>query len=173
MMKSEIRALHSADAAIGSGGWENMSQSDWGKVGAAVKSEYRFLHGFAEAVAENRDTISLAAIQARAKMYGEAGKATAVEMQAGEFAGGTRRQPGRFRALPWLPRDGSTECRSNCRCRWDLEEIDATKTTKLIQCTWVVDPGAENCTDCLDRDGHIELRKIPLDAEVPDVIGGY
>jgi hypothetical protein len=172
-MKAEIRGLHTATGTIGKGGWENMTQSDWGRVGAEVKSQYRFLHGFAEKIAEDRENISLAAIQARAKLYADASKTTSVLMQAGEWAGGTRRQPGRFKALPWMPRDGSSECLSHCRCQWELEEVDATKTTKLIQCTWVVDPLAESCNTCLDRDGHIELRKVPIDCEVPDTIGGY
>jgi hypothetical protein len=170
-MKSEIRALHVATGTIGKGGWDNMTQSDWGRIGAEVKQQYRFLHGFADTIAEKRDNISLAAIQARAHMYGEAGKATAAITEAGEFAGGTRRQPGRFKGLPWFPGDGSTKCLTNCRCRWDLIEIDRTKTTKLIQCTWVVDEAAENCPDCIDRSGHIEMRKVPLDTIVPTTIG--
>jgi hypothetical protein len=171
-MKSLIRGLHTATAAIGKGGFENVTQSDWGRVGAEVKSQYRFLHGFAEKIAEDRDTISLAAIQARAHLYGNAGRGMANVMHAGEFAGGTRRQPGRFPALPWIPKDGSTECLNNCKCHWELIEVDRTKTRKLIQCTWVVDQQAENCETCLSRDNHIEIRKVPLDTVVPSTIGG-
>jgi hypothetical protein len=172
-MKAEIRGLHTAAAAIGKGGFENVTQSDWGRVGSEVKQQYRFLHGFAEKIAEDRESISLAAIQARAKLYADAGKTTSVLMQAGEWAGGTRRQPGRFPALPWMPRDGSSECLSHCRCKWELTEVDCTKVWKLIRAIWVVDPQAESCNTCIDRDGHVELRKVPLDVVTPDAIGGY
>jgi len=170
-MKVEIKALHSSTAVIGKGGWDEMTQSDWGKVGAAVKSQYRYLHGFAETISDKRDEISLKAIQARSRMYGNAGVNTAAVAQAGEFAGGTKRQPGRFPGLPWMPGDGTTRCLTNCRCHWELLEVSRTKAEKLIQATWIVDQEAENCDDCLKRNNHVEIRNVPLDTEVPSIIG--
>lgn len=170
-MKAEIRSLHTSTAVIGKGAWGDMTQSDWGRIGQQVRQQYRYLHNFADTVAEKRDTLSLRAIQARAQLYGNASKNTAAVAQAGEFAGGTRRQPGRFKGLPWMPGDGSTECLVNCKCHWKLDVVDTTKDWKLVQCVWTLTP-AEHCNDCLDRRGHTEIIKVPADVKVPPTIGG-
>ena len=169
-MKSELKALHTSTASLGKG-WDNMTASDWGRVGQSVRQQYRYLHGFAEDIAENSDTLSLRAIQARARMYGNAAKHTAAVIQAGEFAGGTRRKPGRFKGLPWMPGDGSTQCLTNCKCHWELETIDKTKKTKLVEATWKLTP-AEHCEDCINRDDFVVMLTVPLDTVVPAIIGG-
>lgn len=48
--------------------------------------------------------------------------------------------------LPAYPRDGSTVCRTNCRCRWDVRRVSDTE----YQAVWKLQPG-ENCPDCLER----------------------
>lgn len=170
-MKGLIKGLHASTAAIGKGGWDEMTQSDWGRVGAEVKKQYRYLHNFAENIAENRDSISLKAIQARAHMYGDAAGHTAGIMQAGEFSGGTTRNPTEW-ALPWLPKDGSTECLVNCKCKWISDIVDQTKDWKLVQFTWTLFP-AEHCHDCVERSGHAEIFRVPADTYVPPEIGGW
>lgn len=169
-MKAEIRALHTATAAIGKGSFADVTQSDWGRVGSEVKKQYRYLHNFAEHIAENRESLSLRAIQARAHMYGNASRHTAVLMQAGEFAGGTRRKPGRFKGLPWMPGDGSTECLINCKCHWELKVIGTTKDSKLVRAVWKLSV-AEHCADCIDRNEYTIIIKVPLDTVVPDTVG--
>jgi len=100
-MKRAIRELHSSVAAIGKGGWDKMTWADWGRLGPVMKDQYRYLHGFAEAIAANKESISIDAIKARARMYGNAGGFSSIVVQAGDvFA----------TKLPWLPKDGSTEC---------------------------------------------------------------
>jgi len=100
-MRGLIRELHASVAAIGKGGWDQMTPADWGRIGPVVKEQYRYLHAFAEKIATDRDTISLEAIKARAHMYGNAGEFSSVVVQAGDvFA----------KKLPWLPKDGSSEC---------------------------------------------------------------
>jgi hypothetical protein len=171
-MKAEIKSLHTATAVIGKGSFEDVSQSDWGRVGAEVKKQYRYLHNFAEYIAENRDTLSLRAIQARSHLYGNAAKHTASLMQAGEFAGGTRRHPGRFKGLPWIPGDGSTECLINCKCRWELQVIDTmkSKNKKMVQAVWKLSE-AEHCDDCKSRNNYTEILIVPYDTYVPPIIG--
>ena len=109
-MKQLIRGVHTGVASIAKLGWENMTPSAWGTVGAEIKKQYRYLQNFAEDILANKDTISLAAIQARAHMYGQAAGHTAALMQAGNLAGGTRRKPTGYGSLPWIPKDGSTKC---------------------------------------------------------------
>jgi len=76
--------------------------------------------------------------------------------------------------LPYLPRDGSTECLMRCRCAWILEIIDNDKPTKkkVVEASWVLGV-AEHCSTCLDRDNVVITLTVPEDTEVPHVIGGY
>jgi very-short-patch-repair endonuclease len=100
-MKKAIREVHASVTAIAKGGWDSMSSKDWGRIGTPLREQYKYLHAFANDISKQRETISLKAIQARAKLYGRASSGTAAIVQAGpELAG----------MLPWMPRDGSTEC---------------------------------------------------------------
>jgi 2'-5' RNA ligase len=170
-MKQLIRGIHTGSAVIGKLGWDNMTPSDWGRVGAEVKKQYRFLQGFAEDIIANKDTMTLQAIEARAHMYGQAGIHTAALMQAGNLAGGTRRNPTGYDSLPWLPGDGSTRCLTSCRCHWIIEVIGGYGDLQQIQATWVVDPLAESCPDCIDRDNYTIVLNVPSDWEIPSVVG--
>jgi hypothetical protein len=60
----ELRRAHTQTAALGRGGWDQMTQSDWGKVGATLKKEYQYLQTFAEDLASGK----LTAQQIRARM---------------------------------------------------------------------------------------------------------
>jgi len=163
-MKQLIRGVHTSTAAIGKGGWDNMSWSDWGRLGTPLREQYRYLHGFAETISNKRDTISLQAIQARARLYGNASGYSATLMQAGADIEAQ---------LPWMPKDGSTECLINCRCVWVLEIIDTLDDgSKLVQATWRIRP-AEHCQDCIDRNNHVEIITVGKDVEVPGMIGGF
>jgi len=113
-MKKMIRELHTSTAAIGKGGWDQMTPADWGRLGPVLKGQYKYLHGFAQYVEENKDTVSLKAIQARARMYGNAGAFSSIVVQAGDVIS---------KKLPWLPKDGSTECLVNCKCFWKLNIV--------------------------------------------------
>ena len=163
-MKQLIRGVHTSTAAIGKGGWDTMSWSDWGRLGTPLREQYRYLHGFAETISNKRDTISLQAIQARARLYGNASGYSATLMQAGADIEAQ---------LPWMPKDGSTECLINCRCVWVLEIIDTLDDgSKLVQATWRIRP-AEHCQDCIDRNNHVEIITVGKDVEVPGMIGGF
>jgi len=164
-MKQLIREVHASVAAIAKGGWDEMSWSDWGRLGTPLREQYKYLHGFAQAILEKIDTISLNAIKARAHLYGQGAAGSAVLIQAG---------PVFESLLPYLPRDGSTECLMRCRCAWILEIIDNDKPTKkkVVEATWVLGV-AEHCATCLDRDNVVITLTVPEDTEVPHVIGGY
>lgn len=160
-LKKAIRELHTSVAAIGKGGWDQMTWADWGRLGPVMKEQYRYLHGFAEHVAQNRESISLSAIQARAHMYGNAGSFSSVMVQAGDVLA---------KKLPWLPKDGSTECLVNCRCYWSLSVIDEDKEWKYVQAVWNLRP-AEHCTDCIERSGYVTTIQVHKTVLVPATIG--
>jgi len=162
-MRAELRQLHSSAAAIAKGGWDQMTSADWGRLGTPLREQYKYLHGFATTIAEQSDTISLKAIQARARMYGRATGNTAALIQAGAIIESL---------LPWIPGDGSTNCLVNCRCRWDLKiiKVDKKSGDKTVKAVWRLSP-AEHCEDCLERNGHVEMFVVPKDTVVPKYIG--
>lgn len=161
-MKRMIREVHTSLAAIGKGGWDSMEPADWGRLGPVMKDQYRYLHGFAEHIMNNKDTISLEAIKARAHLYGNAAGYSAHLMEAGDIA----------RMLPWMPKDGTTECLTGCKCLWISEIISREGDYNIVEFVWRLQP-AEHCGDCLGRNGHRERLKLPITMNIPAMIGGY
>lgn len=162
-MKTEIRMLHNSSAAIGKGGWTNMTSRDWGRLGPRIKEQYRYLQGFAEHIDAKRDTISLRQIVARAKLYGEAAVGTTIAIQAGFWFSDH---------LPWMPRDGSTNCLVRCHCSWALQVTKTTKSYQTVKASWRLGV-AEHCDTCVGRAGHVEVLQVPIDVDVPQSIGGF
>jgi hypothetical protein len=77
-MRAEIRALHVAAAVAGKGGRDQMSNADWGAVGARVKREYQFLTKRTQAIDGS--------LTNRAKMYANASLATYLDTRGNELA---------------------------------------------------------------------------------------
>lgn len=172
-MRKYIRELHTSIAAIGKGGWDNMTWEDWGRLGPILKNQYQYLHAFAEYIAANRETITLAQLQARAKYYGENAKQTAgfiitpiaIEKQ-----------------LPWMPRMGNgnigmengdgTDCRMRCCCGWELKIVSKEGDFNIVDATWTLSP-AEHCDTCIERDGYTVTIRVYKDIPVPESIGFY
>jgi len=162
-MRTQIRLLHTGMGAIGKGSWKAMTSSDWGRVGNVIKKQYRWLHGFAQDIYDRRETITEGQIAWRARLYGDAGAYTATIIGAGDVTD----------FLPWIPRDGSTECLNRCRCEWLLSEDDPDRDgMKAVEAVWTLHP-AEHCATCVSRDGHREYFTVPAEMEIPATIGGY
>lgn len=164
-MKKSIREVHASVTAIAKGGWDQMSSADWGRIGTPLREQYKYLHTFASDISNTRDTISLKAIQARSRLYGQASSGTAAIVQAGpELAG----------MLPWMPRDGSTECLVSCRCYWKFKIVskDPASQKMIVSAVWKLSP-AEHCKTCIGRKGHEEILTLPIDYDLPSFIGGY
>lgn len=160
-MRQAIRQLYASAAAIGKGGWDLMTPADWGRLGPILKDQYQYLHGFAQYISDNRDTISLDYIRARARLYGEgAGYASNVT-----WAGTLER------LLPWIPRDGSTECLNRCHCQWNLSIVGSDGDWNLVRAVWQLNP-ADHCNTCVERDGHTVNIRVHNSIDVPPVIGG-
>jgi len=123
--------------AMGAGGRNNLSHRDWGRIGAMLKEQYGeagYLKGLMEQIAAGN--ISPAQVAARLNMYiNSANEALwkAITRDLGF-------------TLPAYPGDGSTECLTNCRCEWDIREVEGG-----YDCFWIVDHEAENCETCLQR----------------------
>jgi hypothetical protein len=161
-MRTRLRKYLGGTAMISKGGVDNMTPSDWGKVGAELKKQYKWLHGFMQAIYENRENVTVAAIKARARMYGEAGMKMAHIIQARDVVD----------HLPWIPKDGSTECLNRCKCTWHISITSRNEDagTKTVQAIWTLHP-AEHCPDCVGRDGHTVTFDVPANADVPSTVG--
>jgi hypothetical protein len=161
--KDQLRQYYSSSAAIGKGGWDEMGWDDWGRLGPVMKDQYQYLQGFAEHISENREDISLKYIKARARLYGEGAGFPAALMEAGVV----------FEALlPWLPKDGSTECLNRCHCRWVHETLRTEGQWVFVKSTWRLGE-ADHCPTCKKRDGHTVTNRIHERVEIPSGIGGY
>ena len=127
LIKNTYRAMY--ELAIG--GRENMTQADYGRLGGMLQEQYRYLDRFAAELAEGKLTLPQALN--RARMYIESAT------QAFERA----RAAGLGITLPQYPGDGSTQCRANCRCHWDIKD-----RKEEWACYWRLGQ-AEHCPDCL------------------------
>jgi hypothetical protein len=135
-MRADLKATYAAQYLLGIGGRSRMTPSDWGRLGAMLKAQYRYLDRFAGEVALGWLTPAMAA--ARAALYAR----SAVQAHAAGQARAWRV------TLPARPGDGSTPCLANCRCYWWLVEQD----DDTVAATWVR-TSAEGCRPCAGRAG--------------------
>jgi hypothetical protein len=134
--------------AMGAGGRNNLSQRDWGRIGAMLKEQYGqngYLRGFMEQIAAGN--LSEAQIAARLNMYINSANEALWKALTRDLGFD----------LPAYPGDGSTECLTNCRCEWDIREV-----LEGYDCYWIVDHEAENCDDCLGRGSDWAPWKWPI-----------
>lgn len=80
-MAASIKGLHLGNAAAAKGGFHAMEQSDFGRVGGLLRSQYAYLENFAIEVAANPDIVLGQAngkqgFDDRASSYAEAGRHT-------------------------------------------------------------------------------------------------
>jgi hypothetical protein len=132
--REALKAAHVQAAIIGNGGRANMTATDWGKVGARLSSEYKFLEGFARDLLAQKASTPMAL--ARIGMYAAAVKGSywqGEEIRSGKQGYSLMQRIldpaakhcddcvrfARAGIVPLgnLPLPGSRcACRSNCRC---------------------------------------------------------
>lgn len=143
-MRLALKNLHVQSIIISKGGDRTkLGFADWGRVGGFLKSQYRYLNRYAAAIQEKALTTVASGGQVpfysekylafRSKLYG--GAATATFYQ-GMFSG----------LLPQVPRDGQTQCLTNCQCELVFEEGDHPGQVFVY---WELRP-AEHCEDCIE-----------------------
>lgn len=135
IMRRDIKTSYIDQYVLAHGGRGTMTQADWGRIGAMVKEQYRYLDGFAQAIADGN--LTEGQIRMRSQMYHDS-SVQAYERAAAQILGVPR--------LPAYPGDGSTACHTNCRCHWRIEPVNGG-----WDCYWIVDPAAEHCDDCIER----------------------
>lgn len=130
-------ARHIADghvAAMRAGGVDPASAGGQAFLTKSIATQLHFLRGF-EAVVEAAD-IYERGWNARAAMYAQS-------VGAPYWAGKTKLLP-----LPALPKDGTTQCRTNCGCAWEIVELAGDGN---YDCYWRRAKN-DSCGTCLARE---------------------
>jgi hypothetical protein len=73
-MRRAIKEVHLYSAAASRGGWAQMSQADYGRVGQLVREQYGYLENFANEIATG--LVLDGRFLARVALYGSAGRRT-------------------------------------------------------------------------------------------------
>lgn len=145
-MMEEIKIAHTAAAASASGGWAQMSQSDWGAVGRLVRDQYDFLRNFANEIASGQQRLDGTA-RVRTDLYAQAARGTFEETRrryerlkngmeeearilgeadhcsSDDDPNGEREGCLELAALGWqpigtLPKIGNSVCITRCHCHF-------------------------------------------------------
>ena len=133
-MRQQIKETYSNEYMLARGGRNNMTQADWGRVGAMVKRQYRYADGFARDIDAGK--VSGGQIRTRARMYVDSAT-QAFERAKTESLG--------LPVLPAYPGDGQTVCRANCQCHWEIADVG-----DHWEATWQLGV-AEHCPDCVQN----------------------
>lgn len=136
-MRQEVKTSYIEQYLLGIGGRNNMTPSDWGRLGNALRNQYGYLQGFADDLMNRQPPLTLAQIKARMRQY--INGSTAMYERARAKAQGAP-------ALPEYPADGSQDCRSNCKCHWRIEETETE-----WRAFWELEGGADHCDSCLSN----------------------
>jgi hypothetical protein len=140
-MRSVVKGVHTASAAVARGGWGQMERTDWGWAGGQVKRQYKALDKFKSALSEHKDKMEAEEADGpgnmlvRASMYGESGKVSyhgmirRVQQAAGaeeakRVRSGkpdscdtcTREERRGWVAVKAVVPIGDSECITRCRC---------------------------------------------------------
>lgn len=142
-MRDELKIIHTMAGAIGKGGWQNMTQADWGAVGQISREQYGYLQRFAIDIETGRQPITRpdgtpnGQFLRRADMYSQAGRGTQaqIERRTANQSGATEERRVRVAsdscetciseaAKGWQPlgtlrRIGDTVCKTNDRCYFE------------------------------------------------------
>jgi hypothetical protein len=131
-----IKLSHVATATIANGGAARMDFSAYGRVGAAIKAQYQYARGFAEAVADGTQPLN-GTLAARARQYGHAARVYFEDerfrsmrsrtvlcrnrINSGESCAGCRAETakGWVRPSELVPVGSRVPCLSRCRCSVD------------------------------------------------------
>ena len=143
-MRELLKSGHVVAASVGKGGRRRMTKADWGRVGAKLRDEYRYLSRFARKIEQGR--ISKLLTTSRAQLYaaglnvsfykaftdeqvqGRAEEKPKVRrvLHATESCDGCRR----YAAKGWIsvnqmPLIGELECGNFCKCTLEFEDDTA------------------------------------------------
>ena len=132
-MRREIKHIHIYSATAARGGWAQMAQADWGRVGSILRRQYGFLNEFYREIVNGYPLDGR--FLARVELYTEAGRGTfhVIDEQVQRSVGMTQernllgpadhcdecRAASRRGWVPvgTLPKIGLRQCKVRCKCR--------------------------------------------------------
>lgn len=132
-MREGIKTTHISQYVLGRGGADNMTQSDWGRLGQKLREQYGYLNDFGQQIITNPDW-SDRYIASRAQMYFEA-SGTSFEVANAISRG--------LPIMPEYPGDGRQICLTNCKCYWAIREF-----ADRWECAWTLQ-ATESCPSCI------------------------
>lgn len=106
------------------------------KISDYLTEQFGFLDGFKVEIANNPDEWQ-AGWNQRALSY-------AGSIKTPYWQGAVKMLP-----LPAMPGDGTTQCLGNCKCAWDVQELDADAGD--YDATWVYGETEDHCQTCKVR----------------------
>lgn len=133
VLEQLLTRYHTAALMTGLGTLE-LSPKAIAEAKKIVRVQLGFLERFALEVQQEAEW--QAGWNSRARLYAEA-------IGQSYEAGTTRLLP-----LPALPRDGTTQCLTNCLCSWEIVTVDDTAGD--YDCYWRL-AGKEHCQTCVAR----------------------
>jgi len=136
-MRREVKIVATYSGAAAKGGWAQMTEADYGRVGRYGQDQYRFLRGFMRDIETGKQPLN-GLVNARAQMYAQAGRPLYHRMEIAEqrVRGMRLRKSVRHardscagciaaEAAGWIdidstavPEIGARECRTRCKCSW-------------------------------------------------------
>lgn len=138
VMRQSLKENYIQQYLLGVGGKNNLTQADFGSIGGMLAEQYKYLRNFAQQI-ENGE-LTPKEIMRRAMMY--ANSAREAWNRARGRAHGIPEG-----ALPDYPGSGNTECLTNCKCHWEIDE-DSTEWRAYWTLGYVK---TEHCFDCVQR----------------------
>ncbi len=137
-MREHLKDIHTASSALAKGGWAQMSQADYGRVGSQLRKQYEHLDKFAKQI--EGGLILDGRFTNRLKLYAQSGRATYHMVERAEQAlRGMTEERNILGAADhcsdclaetargWVPIGdivliGERLCKSNCRCHLEYRE---------------------------------------------------
>lgn len=83
-MRDHIKDVHLNAAAAQRGGWQNMTQADFGRVGQRIRVQYEYLDNFAKQIADGTQPLD-GRFLVRSQMYTDAAVATYDRFEVNAF----------------------------------------------------------------------------------------
>ena len=143
-----IKEGHVATYAAARGGWGNLSQADFGRMGPHVRAQYEYLRRFAEQIASGQQPLNGRLI-ARTRLYARS-TWTTFEIErlrvnlVNDFSevrnilGIAEHCPGCVEAtsLGWvkvedMPPIGTRDCLANCHCHYEYRNAETGAKTRF------------------------------------------
>lgn len=145
-----IKQTHLLGAALEKGGWNQLTQSDFGRVGQIVRGEYAYFNNLIKQLESGQQRLD-GTLDSRMRLYGQAGRDTYhVFEREDRFAQGydlerrilhgrdsckTSKRPGcideaakGWQAIGQMVPIGSCTCLSNCRCSVSFQNSKTGET---------------------------------------------